>query len=606
VLCPACAARALPGAVVCPNDGTILVPAATDPLVGQLVGTWRVVKRVGVGGMGAVYEALEENIAKRAALKVVHPHLSRDPNLPTLLAEARAVNAIGDQGIVDVYGFGTLPDGRSWLVMELLEGELLEDRLLREKRLPVLATIDILVPLLQALEAAHAAGFVHRDLKPANVFIVQRANRAPFPKLLDFGIASRIVTGSPDALGTAGYVSPEQAANVNVGAKADLYAVGCMMYELLTGELPFVAGDWNEVLRLHREAPRPSVRALRPEVPVVLDELIKTLMAVEPLRRPPSAASVRATLLGARERLVSTKARLTRTVTVGVLAALAVGVVAFLALRPTQIVVPPAPVPVVDDPVTVAAKKKAAEVEQQLAGPPAQAVDALLAAQQAFPDRPEWAALKGQLSASLRLGAQTALKRDEADAAVPLVGLLDKLGALSKDDPLQAEVKRASYARHNGMVRVGEVFIDRYEYPNRAGSLPTTSVDFTEAESLCEGAGKRLCTELEWEAACKGATGGAYPWGPRLERDRCVIKGPKAKGPAAAGSHARCVGENGVFDLVGNVAEWTSSPVREGEPQRVIRGGSYAQSDTRLACDARDYVLPGLGGAKHLGLRCCL
>jgi serine/threonine-protein kinase len=375
--------------VVCRNDGTILVPAASDPLVGELVGTWRVIKRVGVGGMGAVYETLEENIGKRAALKVVHPHLSNDPNLPTLLAEARAVNAIGDQGIVDVYGFGTLPDGRSWLVMELLEGELLEDRLLRDKTLPLIDTIDILVPLLQALEAAHAAGFVHRDLKPANVFIVQRANRAPFPKLLDFGIASRIVTGSPDALGTAGYVSPEQAANVAVGAKADLYAMGCMMYELLTGQLPFVASDWNEVLRLHREAPRPSVRELRPDVPVAIDELIKTLMATEPLRRPPSAAAVRTQLLAVRAHLTSAKERLTRTVTVGVLAALAVVVVAFLALRPTQVVVPVVAPPPVEDPVTVAAKKKAAEVEAQLAGPPEQAVDALLAAQKAFPERPE-------------------------------------------------------------------------------------------------------------------------------------------------------------------------------------------------------------------------
>ncbi len=591
--------------MVCRNDGTILVAAADDPLVGELVGTWRVIKRVGVGGMGAVYETLEETIGKRAALKVVHPHLSNDPNLPTLLAEARAVNAIGDEGIVDVYGFGTLPDGRSWLVMELLEGELLEDRLMREKTLPLLDVIDLMVPLFQALEAAHAAGFVHRDLKPANVFVVQRASRAPFPKLLDFGIAARIVTGSPDALGTAGYVSPEQAANVNVGAKADLYAMGCMMFELLSGQLPFVASDWNEVLRLHREQPRPSVRTLRPDVPAELDELIQNLMAIEPLRRPPSAAAVRTQLLAVRAHLTSAKARLTRTVTVGVLAAVAVAVVAFLALRPAPVVTPVV-APVVEDPVSVAAKKKAAEVEQLLAGPAELAVDALLAAKKAFPERPEWVALTAQLSATLRLSLQTALKKDDDAGALAQVALLEKLGTLEKDDPLQAEVKRTSYAHHNGMVRVGQVFIDRYEYPNRAGAMPITNVDFAEAESLCAGAGKRLCTEQEWEAACKGSAGDAYPWGKKLERDRCVIKGPRVKGPAASGSRPKCVGENGVFDLVGNVAEWTSSPLQEGALQRVIRGGSFDQSDARLPCDSRDYLMPGGGGSSHLGLRCCL
>jgi tRNA A-37 threonylcarbamoyl transferase component Bud32 len=607
-LCPVCAARPPPHAVVCPNDNTVLVSADADPLVGTVVSGWRVLRRIGLGGMGAVYEVLEDTIAKRAALKVVHPHLSLDPKLPTLLAEARAVNAIGDEGIVDVYGFGTLPDGRSWLVMELLEGELLETQLHREGKLTLLEAIDVVVPIFQALEAAHAAGFVHRDLKPANVFIVKRSNRAPFPKLLDFGIAQRIKVGAPDALGTAGYVSPEQAANVNVGAKADLYSMGCLFYELVTGRLPFVDRDWNEVLRQHREAPRPSLKAVVKGTPESLETLFKSLLAVEPLRRPPSAAAVRTALLQVRAELTG-EARSTVTPRRSVLPVVAVGLalaaaVTAVVLRPPEMSGTVAPTPVVD-PVAAAAASTAAEVQAALTGPRDLAVDRLLAAKKAFPSRPEWVALTGQLEASLRLDVEGALKKDDAEAATRALTLMEQLGTLEPTDPLRARVDRTSFALHNGMVHVGDVFIDKYEHPNREGQLPTTEVDYAGAVQLCERAGKHLCTEQEWERACRGQAALAYPWGDKLDKERCVTRGKGVKGPAKSGAKPRCVGPAGVFDLTGNVAEWTSSPLREGAEQRVIRGGSFAQSDAQLSCTARDYQLPGLGGSKHLGLRCC-
>ncbi len=596
--------------MVCPNDNTVLVSADADPLVGTVVGGWRVLRRIGLGGMGAVYEVLEETIAKRAALKVVHPHLSLDPKLPTLLAEARAVNAIGDEGIVDVYGFGTLPDGRSWLVMELLEGELLETQLHRDGKLTLVEAIDVVVPILQALEAAHAAGFVHRDLKPANVFIVKRGNRPPFPKLLDFGIAQRIKVGAPDALGTAGYVAPEQASNVNVGAKADLYSMGCMFYELVTGRLPFVDRDWNEVLRMHRESPRPSLKAVVKGTPDALEALFKSLLAVEPLRRPPSAAAVRTTLLQVRAELLGeakpVAAPPRRSMLPFIIAGLALGLAATgvaVALRPPELGGTSALPPV--DPVAAAASSTADEVKAALSGPHEQAVDRLLAAAKAFPSRPEWVALTGQLGASLRLDAETALKKDDAEAATRALALLDKLGALEPKDALRAQVDRTSFALHNGMVHVGDVFIDKYEHPNREGQLPTTEVDYAGAVQLCERAGKRLCTEQEWERACRGQAGLAFPWGDKLEKDRCVTRTKGVKGASKSGAKARCVGPAGVFDLTGNVAEWTSSPLRDGAEQRVIRGGSFAQSDAQLSCTARDYQLPGLGGSKHLGLRCC-
>ncbi len=585
---------------MCPNDGYELVPAATDPLIGQTIGTYRVIQRLGVGGMGAVYEAVETNIDKRVVLKIVHPHLSNDPRLPSLLAEAKAVNAIGDEGIVDIHGFGTLPDGRSYLVMELLEGELLEARLRAKGRLDLKEVLDLAAPLLQALEAAHSAGFVHRDIKTGNVFVVRRAHRQPFPKLLDFGIAHRTTAHSAMALGTPDYVAPEQAANRNVGPKADLYAFGCMLFELLTGQLPFVGTDGDEVVRLHQTAPRPSVRALRPELPEAIDALVLSLMQIEPAARPASAATVRHQVLELRSTLEPQKRRVWP---LALAAAIALGTAGTVALWRSGT---GTATPAADDQVALAAAKAARDVEAALEAKAPAALDKLLAAEAAFPGRSEWVALGGRLAAALRVEIQQALAADDADRAIGQLGALAKLGPLSADEPLKLQATRLSFALHHGMAHVGDVFVDRYEYPNHEGTPPVTGVDWPDAVKLCERAGKHLCTEEEWQTACAGPQHLKFPYGPSLEKGRCLSKKPKVKAPVVAGSFKRCAGAAGVFDLSGNVAEWTASAVREGEPQRIIRGGSFAQSDAKLACDARDYLLPGQGGAPHLGLRCCL
>jgi hypothetical protein len=328
-------------------------------------------------------------------------------------------------------------------------------------------------------------------------------------------------------------------------------------------------------------------------------------MHVEPRLRPASAAAVRASLLQLREELTPRRRSRARWVPLALGAAL-LAVVAFLALRPPAVVVPVGPTVPAEDPVATAAAAAAAEVEAKLAKSPLEAVEPLLAGEAAFPQRPAWEALRGKTSAALRLLAQGALAKDDAEGAQHALASLAKLKPLPKGDPLEAQVQRVSFALRSGMVRVGEVFIDRYEHPNRAGSLPTTKVDWPDAVKLCEGAGKHLCSEQEWETACRGAAHRAFPYGPKYEKGRCLSKAPRVRGPVAAGARKGCVGEEGVFDLSGNVAEWTSTPLREGAPQRVTRGGSFFQSDAKLSCEARDYALPGLGGAAHLGLRCCL
>ncbi len=567
--------------------------AQEDPLVGTEVGTYRVLARLGVGGMGSVYAGVEKNIDKKVAIKVVHPHVVSMPELPTLLAEAKAVNAIGDRGIVDVHGFGALPDGRQYLVMELLEGESLDVLLGRQKRLDLSQLVSIGSGTLAALEAAHAAGFVHRDIKPANVFLVKSKRGETYVKLLDFGLAQRSRVRSAIAIGTPGYVSPEQAvAGAQVGPAADLYSVGCVLFEAATGHMPFERADAREVLELHRVAERPHLKRDRPELPAAFDALVASMMAIGPAARPASAAEARKALdaLAPRRR-----SRAWFVAAAAVLLAAAVST--WFVTRPT-----PASLSIPSDPLQEAVARTGAAVRKELVSQQwAQAFEKLSAAERSFPKRREWSALRSEARTGLWAAATDALERGDLDGAARLAAL-DPPPA---GDPLASELERAAFAQKNGMVRAGSAWIDAYEYPNRAGATPVVKVDWKEAAKLCADAKKRLCTEDEWQRACTGAVERAFPYGAKLAAGRCHQKG-KLKGAVPAGALAGCVTAEGVHDLSGNVAEWTATAFLEGKPQRVIRGGSFEQSDGKLSCTARDYYLPGLGGAKHIGFRCCL
>src|SRR5687768_9485570 len=233
--CPNCGRQWPDGYQRCPDDGTSLFPHAPsasgsaapqlsydpneDLPVGSLAGEYRIEKKIGEGGMGSVYGARHPVIGKRAAIKVIRRELSGNPEaVDRFVLEAQSVNQIGHPNIVDVFGFGQLSDGRSFFVMEWLEGESLRDRLHRP--LPFPEALEMLEQIAKALVAAHEAGVVHRNLKPDNVYLHARKGDKPSVKLLDFGLAK--LTGATDAnrfdrtrtgmvMGTPLYLSPEQA-----------------------------------------------------------------------------------------------------------------------------------------------------------------------------------------------------------------------------------------------------------------------------------------------------------------------------------------------------------------------------------------------------------
>ncbi|WP_233583611.1 serine/threonine-protein kinase, partial [Corallococcus sp. CA053C] len=262
------------------------------------LGDFVIEERIGSGGMGVVYRAVHPLIGKQAAIKVLRAELVSPQLYERLLVEARAVNAIRHPGIIDIFGFGTLPDGRPYVIMELLHGRPLSDFVHAQTRLDVPTTLWVLDHMLAALGAAHRAGVVHRDLKPANVFLVELPGAVTTLKLVDFGIAKLLesrdspTTVDGTILGTPEFMAPEQIRGGTVGPATDLYAVGIMTFQMLTGVRPF-QGEPMQVLFAHIEQPPPLPSSRAEGIPPELDTLVLQLLAKDPALRPASAEAVR-------------------------------------------------------------------------------------------------------------------------------------------------------------------------------------------------------------------------------------------------------------------------------------------------------------------------
>lgn len=274
--------------------------AAMDPLVGTvLAGRYEIKRRIGEGGMGAVYEARHVVLDKRVAIKVLLERLVEKRELVArLLKEARLASAIGHENIVDVTDFGSTDDARSFVVMEYLEGEPLSALLAREAPLPVERCLRIIRQVASALVAAHAKGIVHRDIKPENVYLIRRDDE-DFVKVVDFGVSKAVrsadegpetlrLTRTGMLLGTPLYMSPEQArGDEDIDSRADVWAVGVVLYECLTGEVPFRANNYLQVIAqvLNHEAIPPSKMLPELGIPVAVETLVMKALAKDRVER---------------------------------------------------------------------------------------------------------------------------------------------------------------------------------------------------------------------------------------------------------------------------------------------------------------------------------
>jgi serine/threonine protein kinase len=303
----------------CAHDGAGLVPEQAFAYVdkeleaGDVVGEYRIEGKLGEGGFGAVFSAVHPVIGKHAAIKVLSRQFSANPQMVSrFIAEARAVNQIRHRNIIDIFAFGQLADGRQYYVMELLDGTPFDKYLESNKRLTLAQALPILRGITRALDAAHGKGILHRDLKPENIYLVFEEDGGVQAKLLDFGLVKLLSTSSDGSasggehktktgtpMGTPYYMSPEQCRGKDVDRGTDIYAFGALVFEVLTGEVPFNGDSPMDVLLKHMMAEPPFASVVCPNVPPQLDAPIQRMLAKEPKDRPASVGEALESLIAA-------------------------------------------------------------------------------------------------------------------------------------------------------------------------------------------------------------------------------------------------------------------------------------------------------------------
>ncbi|GAC1552551.1 MAG: hypothetical protein NVS3B10_14660 [Polyangiales bacterium] len=258
-----------------------------ESLVGRVLdGKYKALRVIGAGAMGFVVECEHLQLRRRVAVKVLHSTAAAKPVLVKRFRhEARILGALGHPNVCAVFDIGELSEGLPFLVMELLEGETLADRIDREGQLPLRDTLDVIAQICGGLAAAHENKVIHRDVKPENVFLVQRPGVAPTVKVIDFGISKIAepdhtqLTHAGKVMGSPAYMAPEQTVGDAIDARVDVYATGVVMYECLTGRRPFEAHDIETLLRRIQEAQPPSMRSHRPDLPGLFERVVERAMS---------------------------------------------------------------------------------------------------------------------------------------------------------------------------------------------------------------------------------------------------------------------------------------------------------------------------------------
>jgi formylglycine-generating enzyme required for sulfatase activity/tRNA A-37 threonylcarbamoyl transferase component Bud32 len=533
---------------------------------------YKVEQTLGAGGFAVVFRVRDLNLKRSLAIKVLSPDLITSKTvLERFRREAETVAQLSHPHIVPLHFIGQ-KDDLLYLAMTCIEGGSLADRIAREGRLPVAETERILREVASALDYAHRRGVIHRDIKPHNILLEADTGRS---LVTDFGIARTAEGGSLTAtgmlVGTPAYLSPEQVAGEGGDHRADIYALGIVAYEMLTGEPPFTGPTPTMVLMRRLAEPPPPLAKARPETPPLLRDVIEGMLASDPAQRFQTGADVVSTLGGT---LPVPGTRATTGVRIrqrrrlrGIL--LLTGVLAVALVAALLLVLRP------------------------------QAPDAVA------PVDPEMAVISG---GRYTLGSDHGPQSSRPAHSVELASFGLDVGEVSTRD----------YA---GFVREGRAPAPWNALPD--STLPVTRVTHGEAMAYCrwkhppEG---RLPTEAEWEAAARGPGGRGFPWGESWNVSAANTESSGRNAPAPVGSYPAGRTPEGVHDLIGNVWEWTMTPMGPypggqaipnlppGVEYYVIRGGAWNTPDSTASPITRGYLPPAAGRADldKTGFRCVM
>ncbi len=311
--CPICNKDAPEGSRFCPFCGAKLLTQAirrTDPLLGKvLAGKYKVLERIGSGAMGSIYRAEHTALSKPVVVKVLHRHLVADEShIKRFHREARAASRLNQPNCISVLDFGQTEDGWLYICMEYVSGQDLCRILFEEKRLDPERTVRIVSQVLDALDEAHNQGVIHRDLKPENIMVERLRMNPDFVKVLDFGIAkirdtdgrgdsSDFKTATGMVFGTPEYMSPEQIRGEELDGRSDLYSLGIVLYQMLSGDLPFTGESVLEIATKHLMEPPVPLQEKRPDLPPALCAVVHRLLDKKRENRYATAAEAKAALV---------------------------------------------------------------------------------------------------------------------------------------------------------------------------------------------------------------------------------------------------------------------------------------------------------------------
>jgi serine/threonine-protein kinase len=631
MICPRCQSENIQGARYCNDCGTTLGSASPseskkpDPLIGRLVdGKYRIVSKLGSGGMGVVYAATRPLIGDKVAIKILHKEHSDDPHAAgRFQREAQTSARLKHPNAVSIYDFGVTQDGLQYLVMELIEGQSLREVIKQKGRINPTGVAAIAQQLCAALDEAHRQDIIHRDIKPDNIIIHQSQDGLRV-KVLDFGIAklrdqtASNLTQTGSVMGTPHYMSPEQCLGEEMDCRSDIYSLGCVLYEMLCGVVPFNAPISTAVVVQHVTQPPPPLheknRAITPEV----ERVVLRALEKRPEARPASAGLVAKELDAA----VNRSARFAK----GSVASAPV----FPASRKSR-------TNDFDDESTVL---KDAAVSTPVAGSvtAGMSTTVLLKEQPGLKRGAASQAGRASSSASAKSWQRRKTSRRLMAAAVAVVILAAAVGTFvwmrqPEEDREQEQVGPASgektenekatkeqathkdapvktlssepasptgmvyvpggefvmgrndgndYERPAHRVAVKPFFIDAHEvtneeyqnfvqatnyrppltwrngtYPAGAAQKPVTGVTWDDANNYARWATKRLPTEEEWELAARGLDNRLYPWGAQWQQGMANANGA-VTGFSDAGAF-KGKSPYGALDMVGNAWEWTAS-----------------------------------------------